>query len=384
MKNIINIVSILLILGFLSVCSKEQSETVAPKPIKVEENQKLLVSADNKLGLGIYKSILKTTSQNSNILISPISLNKSLCIPLYGMENSYGIKRILQLTDLKKEAILTEINKLNSTILNIDQQSEFKTSTSFITDDRDNLNEQFKKLIHDNNDLQIADFNQNKKELPIKNICRASIFSINNEINLTCNLKYQTGIEESPFYLNPNQSKFVEMLICESKFNYYSDNNIKAIEMPIGRGNFNAMIILPQVNQSLKSIKNKLNIYYINKINEKFKQLNLSVYLPKLNIDYTGSLNNSLKKQGLQNLFMTKGEKYKHINSVKKLCLYEFSQSVNLKMVSKPVTKKILFDTKDQHKNSLFIDRPFLFIITEKYSGSIIFIGQIINPVNEN
>ncbi|RLD81517.1 MAG: hypothetical protein DRJ07_09180, partial [Bacteroidetes bacterium] len=85
MKNIVNIISILLLFSLLSVCSREQSEAVAPKPIKFEKNQKLLVSADNKLGLAVFKNILETKDQNTNILISPISLNKSLSILLYGM-----------------------------------------------------------------------------------------------------------------------------------------------------------------------------------------------------------------------------------------------------------------------------------------------------------
>ena len=380
MKNILNIVSILLIYGLLSVCSREQSETVAPNPIKVEKNQRLLVSADNKLGLSIYKSVLKTKGKNSNILISPISLNKSLGILLYGTENNFGIKRILQLTYLKKEAVFTEINKLNNTIFNIDEQSVFKTSTSFLTDDKKNINDQFKRFIQGNDDLKVVKFNPQKSKLLAKNKSDASLFSIKNEINFQCNFKFQTGITESPFYLNPDQSKFVEMLICESEFNFYSDDIFKAIELPIGRGNFNALIILPEVNQSLESVNNKLNQYYINTVNNKFRKLNLLVYLPQLDIDYTCSLNKSLKDQGLHNLFKIKDSEFKYLSNTKELYLHEFSQLVKLKTVSKPVTKRILFE--NENKNSFFIDRPFLLIITEKYSGAIIFIGQIVNPAN--
>lgn len=379
MKSLINIAAILFISSLLSVCSREQSESVVPKPIKIERNQKLLVSADNKLGFDIYKSVFNTDGQSSNILISPISLNKSLSILLYGAENNHGIKRILHLTSLKKEAIFTEINKLNNTIFNIDQHSKFKTSSSFLTDDLNNINDKFKKFIQDN-DLKIGHFNPGTTEPLTENYSGVSLFNIKNEIYLKCNFKFQTGITESPFYLNPDQSKFVEMLICESEFNFYSDDIIKAIEMPLGRGNFNALIILPEVNQSLESIKNKLNQYYINNVNKRFRKLNLSVYLPQLDIDYTCSLNKSLKEQGLHNLFKIKGREFKHISNAKELYLHEFSHSVKLKTVSKPVTKKILFENNDENRNSFFIDRPFLLLITEKYSGTIIFIGQIVNP----
>ena len=379
MKNIVNLISILLLFSLLSVCSREQSEAVAPKPIKFEKNQKLLVSADNKLGLAVFKNILETKDQNKNILISPISLNKSLSILLYGMENDFGLKRILQLTSLKKEAVFTEINTLNNTIFNIDQQSVFKISTSFLTNDLKNINEQFKKFIQKNNDLNIGKSNSQIPELRNVNKFNTPLFSIKNEIDFKCNFKFQTGITESPFYINPDQSRFVEMLICESEFNFYSDNLFKAIEMPIGRGNFNALIILPEVNQSLESINKKINQYYINAINSRFRKLYLSVYLPQLDIDYTCSLNKSLKDQGLHNLFKLKDSEFKYISDTKELYLHEFSQLVKLKTVSKPVSKRILFEKNN--KNNFFIDRPFLLIITEKYSGTIIFIGQITNPV---
>jgi len=299
MKNIRNIISILLIFTLLSFCSREQSETVAPKPIKFEKNQKLLISADNKLGLTIFKNILQPKDKNINILISPISLNKSLSMLLYGVENDFSLKRVLQLTSLKKDDVFTEINTLNNTIFNIDQQSVFKISTHFLTNDLENINDSFKKFIQKNNDLNIGKSNSQIPELLNSNKFNTPLFSIKNEIDFKCNFKYQTGITESPFYINPDQSKFVEMLICESEFNFYSDNLFKAIEMPIGRGNFNALIILPEVNQSLESINKIINQNYIHTINSRFRKLYLSVHLPQLDIDYTCSLNKSLKDQGL-------------------------------------------------------------------------------------
>jgi len=292
MKNLINIVLVLFLYGLLSVCSREQSDNVIPKPVKIEKSQKLLISANNNLGFNVYKSVFNKDNLNSNILISPVSLNKPLCTFLYGTTTNKGSKKVLHISDLK------------------------------------------------------------------------------NEISLNCIFEFQTGITESPFYLNPGKSKFVEMLICESKYNFYSETGFNALEMPLGRSNFNTLIILPGENQSIETLKNKLSPYFINKLKKRFRKLNLLVFLPQLDIDYTCLLNDSIKKQDFRNLSSTKG-----------LYLNELSQSIKLKTISKPANKKVLFDSNDENKNSFFIDRPFLIIITEKYSGSILFIGQITNPV---
>ncbi|RLD64739.1 MAG: hypothetical protein DRI95_10215 [Bacteroidetes bacterium] len=379
MKNIKHIIAIIFIFSLFSLCSREQSAPVSPHLIKIKPEQKQLVSADNNMGYDIYKNLWNLKNQNSNILISPISLNKPISIILFGTNNNYEVRKVLQFPNLKKEAIYTEINQLNNTIFNIDEHSEFKNITRFLTHKQNNITNEFKKFIRKNKIIKIDYYNSDNSSQISNNISKTSLFNIENEISLKCNFKYQTGKTESPFYTSPDLSKFVEMLICKSEFNFYSDDIIKAIEMPLGRGNYNALIILPESNQSLQNIKNKLNKHYINRINSKFRKLNLSVYVPQLDIKYNYSLNKSMNECSIHKLFSTKANKFKNISTNKDLYLNKLSQSATIKTVSKPIESKKLFE--NEIKNSFFIDHPFLLIITEKYSGSILFIGQIINPV---
>ncbi len=380
MKSIIHIVTILFIFSLFSLCSREQPESVAPQLIKIEEGQKQLVLADNKLGYAIYKSLWSSENQNKNILVSPISLNKPLSIILFGTDNNYNVRRILHVQNQKKDLVFTKINQLNNTIFNIDEQSQFKTSTSFLTHRQNNLTEAFKKFIQQSKILKIDYVSSDNLVHETDNISGSSVINIENEISLKCSFKYQTSTTESPFYLNPNESKFVEMLVCESEFNFYSDKLIKAIEMPLGRGNYNALIILPESNQSLNNIKSKLSKNYLSRINKRYRKLSLSVKIPQLDIEYAYSLNKSLKEQGLSNLFSEENQEFKHLNTGKNLYLNNLSQSVKIETVSKPIRANTLFE--GESRASFFVDHPFLLIITEKYSGSILFIGQITNPVH--
>lgn len=357
--------------SFLSFCSREQTEIVMPKPIKFEKNQKQLIDADNRLGFDIYRNILKEEKQ-ANILLSPLGLNRSLSLLTYGTKDNYRIKRMLNLSKLTDDAFLGEINTLNNTLFQLDDLCEFTTSDMFVLHEPSGLNNIFRKLFQDNNGFKLLDNNLNHLS---SNILNTKSFDVQSDIYLTCNFKHQIGTTESPFYLNPNESKFVEMLICESEFNYYSDNVLKAVEIPIGRGNFNALVIIPETGQTVESLKNKFSSYYLKAINNRFRKLNLSVYMPQLDIDYTCSFAEDMQKtifnKTLNNLAFEK------IND-KKLYLHNFSQSVKLKTISKPSSNGII--SSNTSNRSIFIDRPFLFLITEKYSGSIVFIGQIANP----
>ncbi len=115
-------------------------------------------------------------------------------------------------------------------------------------------------------------------------------------------------------------------------------------------------------------------------MNKKFRKLNISAYLPQLDINYSSKLNNPLEKRGLRNLFDSRSPEFINISKDKELYLEEFSQLVSLKTISKPVSKNTLFDTNNESKNIFLVDRPFLMVITEKFTGAILFMGQITNP----
>jgi len=373
MRNLIKITAILLILSLLSFCSREQTEIVMPKPITFEKNQKQLIDADNRLGFDIYRNILKKEDQR-NILLSPLGLNKLLSLLSYGTKDNYRIKRMLNLPKLADGAFLGEINTLNKTLFQLDDFCKFTTSDMFVLHDLNGINDTFSKFFRENKGFKLQN---NSLNYLSSNTLGVKSFDVQNDIYLKCNFKYQTGTTESPFYLNPNESKFVEMLICESDFNYYSDNILKAVEIPIGRGNFNALVIMPETGQTVESLKSKFNSYYLKAINNRFRKLNLSVYMPQLDIDYTCSFTENMQKtvfnRTLNNLAFEK------IND-KKLFLHDFLQSVKLKTISKPGSNGMVSSKKPN--SSIFIDRPFLFLITEKYSGSLVFIGQIANPTS--
>jgi serpin B len=344
-----------------------------PKPITFEKNQKQLIDADNRLGFDIYRNILKKEDQR-NILLSPLGLNKLLSLLSYGTKDNYRIKRMLNLPKLADGAFLGEINTLNKTLFQLDDFCKFTTSDMFVLHDLNGINDTFSKFFRENKGVNLQN---NSLNYLSSNTLGVKSFDVQNDIYLKCNFKYQTGTTESPFYLNPNESKFVEMLICESDFNYYSDNILKAVEIPIGRGNFNALVIMPETGQTVESLKSKFNSYYLKAINNRFRKLNLSVYMPQLDIDYTCSFTENMQKtvfnRTLNNLAFEK------IND-KKLFLHDFLQSVKLKTISKPGSNGMVSSKKPN--SSIFIDRPFLFLITEKYSGSLVFIGQIANPTS--
>ena len=193
--------------------------------------------------------------------------------------------------------------------------------------------------------------------------------SVIHELFIKFNLAAKKDVSESPFYLSPGNSKFIEMLQCAGTFNYYSDEVLKAVELPIGFGNFNVLYILPETNEYFKR-KNILSPYLINKIQNNFRKLNLNVYVPKLNSFDKYAVNQT----NMQAIFK------KSLNGIdlkKSVVLNDMVQKIQVQMGS-DISKG-----NQQVINSaanFFIDRPFILLVTEKYTGAIIFIGKIENP----
>ncbi len=355
MHKIIYISVLISILSLLSVCTPEQTDIIVPKQIKPEGNQKIIITNANNAAFRIFKTKHKIST--GNIIISPLNNNSVLSF-------------ILSFYDISNQTTNNELNKelkaFNELILNLDKNFIINEQTVLNFNKTFEFQANFTHFLEDNLHYKIK-FTNN--QTTYKNI---PFVKIENNLNAKFTYSSQTNIGEAPFYLSPDKSKFVEMMICVDAFNYYSDDYMKVVEVPIGQGNFSALFFIPETGFSLNRIINTLNPYILKTVQNNYRKLQMAVYIPKLNI------NNKLESNG-ENYYVNqiniKTLKLKNISKKESINIKNVVYKTSLKSISKIKHKK-----ESYKSNSLFIDRPFIFIIQEKYTDAIVFIGQIVNP----
>ncbi|MFA5642339.1 MAG: serpin family protein, partial [Bacteroidales bacterium] len=153
---------------------------------------------------------------------------------------------------------------------------------------------------------------------------------------------------------------------------------------------FNMTIILPKEGflpedlfSLLEPISSTTNNWR-NIINDK-RTSKLDLFLPKFKFDYEIEFNDILKKMGITDAFIPKLANFSRISSEQELVISKVLQKTAIEVNEKgseaaAVTSVGIGVTSMPPKNEFRVNRPFVFVISEKFTGTILFAGKVEVP----
>ncbi len=364
--------TILILFSVLFVlCNKEQNEVIIPQAHTVDKAEKILLETSNEFGFSSFSALSQKHPENENILISPINVALAFNSLIYASNDVtvQQIKHFLRVNHLKSNNLTKGFDELNRLFSEIDESTQIEGINTLHTLQDFIPQTSFEKFTSTRNYVRvsknISSIDNKKNEQPVKMV---------NSMNFSAKIRFQKGLNDLPFYNTPDEISFVKMIVAESKFNHYSDPAIQAVELPLGRGNYNLLMIIPQGAQTIKDLTNKLDSRLISRIKSKFKMNALEVFLPMINISGTESFTTILKKTRVSSCFNSRKAVLSKLSSERKSFLSDFEQTTEFNL--KADEESFSYSTQIE-KNSLLIDRPFLFVVYEKYSDAVILIGKI-------
>lgn len=180
------------------------------------------------------------------------------------------------------------------------------------------------------------------------------------------------------FHLSPERTVKTPMMSQAGKFNYFVNDKLSILELPY-RGNRASFIaVLPDVNESLASIEAELSAKALQELISKLTPHGVDVLLPRLTLKYRANLKDDLKAMGMP-LPFTLAADFSGIGPVGWIdkVIHEATLDVDEKgVVATAATAVIMVDSAP----SFAANRPFLFLIRDQASGSILFLGRIVDP----
>jgi len=223
--------------------------------------------------------------------------------------------------------------------------------------------------------------------------------NINNDISFYKQFVYPfNDVEIYSFYredgIRTTMNGMIKNKVSDENIAYYKDNNINVFCMdlqPCAGIQLEFMAIMPE-NENLSDFINNISKKKINEIDSKLKfssdeQCNLMILLPRFRFKYSLDLKKNLMKLGIKDAFNKMTADFSKMNSKNKLYvsdalhkqLIDFSRR-GLKMdsdVSSPVD-----DVDINHPTvSIEMTKPFMFIIRDKISKEIWYIGTVHEPL---
>ena len=379
-----------------------------PNLRNLSQEELSLATSSNSFVLELFKELVR--EDNDNLFFSPLSVQYALSMTLNGAgsETFDQIKATLKCDDLNEHEINEAYQSLTEFLLNVDKKVLLSIANSIWYEQKLTAEEAFKNAMKAYYDAEIAalDFKSpesvntinrwvNSKtngliEKLIDSIPADAVMYLINAIYFKAEWKYKFDEEvtkDGPFFLeNGNEINTLLMYSDDVTVNYHKTTSAEVIDIPYGNGQYSMTILLPLEGKITKDILELLDENTLQEWINNTTSTEVELVMPKFKIEYKALLNDALSKMGMEIAFTDRAdftrlfvEKYGlMISRVIHKAVIEVNEEGTEAAAVTGV--EVSLTSLPPEKLMLIINRPFLFFIREKHSGSVLFAGKLMDP----
>lgn len=187
--------------------------------------------------------------------------------------------------------------------------------------------------------------------------------------------------QERPFFVDGDTTITVPMMHhgdSELEFPFAEHEVLKAVELTYRDDEVAMLVILPNENDGLAVVENMLSLELVDELIDKLHSRKVMAVLPKFELSYELPLKDTLVAMGMTNVFgmgdfsgiaeglTLGGAVHEAFVQVDEQGTTAAAATVGLVPQSGPAP--------------FIADHPFLFLIRDRLTGSILFIGRVTNP----
>lgn len=404
-SKLLLLIPLLLIACSESVTNSEEAEL----PRELTKTEKAIIQADRSFSIEMFKE-LAIESENENVFISPLSISMALGMTLNGANGqTYDeMQSTLQFQELSLPEINEGYKSLMELLTKLDPKVQMEIANSVWSRQGFSVEEEFSNNLTNYFNAQTSELdfddpesvdvindwvskNTNKKiDTILEGIPDGTVMYLINAVYFKGDWVYKFDTEqtkERDFIREDGEIKKVEMMTQELSTDYYQDEEVQMVNLPYGKGLFTMSLIRP-VDESIpidSFINEQINLQNIDNWDSNLNKDTIGVYLPKLELEYEENLNTSLKNMGMPTAF-TSGADFTNINRNGGLFITSVKHKTFLKLDEKgteaaAVTSVAIGITSVGSSTPVFnFNRSYMMILREKESGTILFIGKVMNP----
>jgi len=409
--SIMLLISILMIVVFIK-CSNNPLNTPEERHNtilnKVEQS---LVSSSSQFGFSLLKEI-NNSKKDENIFISPLSASMAFGMVLNGAKSgTYDeIKSVLGLNGLTQDEINTNYKSVIETLSGVDGLVQFQSANSIWYRSGFSVEQNFLDVNKNyfNALVQCVDFNdpntvnlindwvkQNTNSKIDKIIDQTSndmVMYLINAIYYKGTWKYQfdkTQTADFPFYVPGTDGVQRKMMLQETDLDYYSSSSYTAVDLPYGNNSYKMRIIIPGAGSDVETLLQNLNPEEFDRITGNMNKQRCVLKMPLFKLSFDMMLNDVLINIGMKKAFNSQQADFTNINKNGGLFISEVKQKTFID-VNEEGTEAAAVTSIGISKSLsiggtpgpiyLNVERPFLFMLYESNSNTILFMGKIFNP----
>jgi serpin B len=193
--------------------------------------------------------------------------------------------------------------------------------------------------------------------------------------------------QEAPFHLNAGQTRSVLTMNEQDRFGYNETEGLEMLELPYFARKMSLIIFLPKEVDGLSKLDQSLNATRVNQLLTQMQSREVNVFLPKFKLTSQFSLADTLRAMGVTDAFSPQAN-FSGISSLPSLyidaVLHKAYVNVDEEGTEAAAATAVAFASAIEPPRPppvIFrVDHPFLFLIRDNQTGSILFIGRVMDP----
>jgi serpin B len=193
---------------------------------------------------------------------------------------------------------------------------------------------------------------------------------------------------EAPFTVTPNQKPEVPLMNLTADFKYAEVDGLQLLELPYIGDDLNMVVLLPRDVDGLKGVEDLLNTQTFDRWLAEAREQKVAVFLPKFKLSAQFSLVKALGEMGMTDAFSRRadfsgmdGERDLYISAVVHKAFVDVNEEGTEAAAATGVVMSHMSVMRMPRPTPIFrADHPFVFLIRENHSGSILFLGRLVDP----
>lgn len=372
----------------------------------------VLVKGNNSFAFDLYS---KLANNNGNLFFSPYSISSALAMTYAGARGETAIQMAKTLHfSLKPERLHPALADLTATFnakgksyqLSVANALWGQTGYNFLPEflkttkkyygagfkEVDYVDEGKREQARQTINKWVEERTNNK----IKELIKPKILDALTRLVLT-NAIYFKGkwelqfkpedTQDLPFHISAEEKKNVPMMRQTAKFKYTENGQAQVLELPYTGGDLSMVVLLPRANYGLAKLEESLCPENIQSWLSQLSKEKVRVFLPRFKLEKDFVLNEKLQDLGMIDAFDENTADFSGMTPKRQLyitkVIHKAFVEVNEEGTEAAAATAVIMGTKSAMIDNTPVfraDRPFVFLIRDLRSGSILFMGRMADP----
>jgi serine protease inhibitor len=190
-----------------------------------------------------------------------------------------------------------------------------------------------------------------------------------------------------PFHTGTGVDVTARMMNQTAEFDYGEPDGLQVLELPYGKGELSMVVLLPREPNGLPAMEARLDPQKLEEWLGSARPRKVNVFLPKYKLEEQFELGKTLGTLGMVDAFTERanfsgmdGRRDLLISAVIHKAFVDVNEQGTEAAAATAVAVRAMAMMRPEPIPVFRADRPFIFLIRDKRSGSILFLGRVTDP----